>query len=125
MYSLPKTNNNKFNLNLNESDFKVPFEIIINEKNIKLYNKTDAQSQIDLENMIRNYNKIDGSLLLTAGSDMALHLIMEVLFFKMKKKTILIPLPTYTHVQLYPSYYLNRRAYTQNVRALSLALCQR
>ena len=105
MYSLPKTNNNKINLNLNESEYKVPFEITINETNIKLYNKNDSQSQISLENKIKNYNKIDGSLLLTAGSDMALHLIIEVLFFKMKKKTILIPLPTYTHVQLYCEKY--------------------
>jgi len=86
MYSLPKSNSNKYNLNLNESNYKIPFEINIDEKDIKLYNKTDSNDKINLEHMIKCYNKINGSLLLTAGSDMALHLIIEVLFFKLKKK---------------------------------------
>ena len=115
MYSLPKTNNNKFNLNLNESDYKVPFAITIDDKNIKLYNKIDSQDQICLENKIKNYNKINGNLLLTAGSDMALHLIIEVLFFKLKKKSILIPLPTYTHVQLYCEKYFETSFIKTNI----------
>lgn len=105
MYSLPKSNSNKYNLNLNESNYKIPFEIDIDEKEIKLYNKPDSDDKIFLEDRIKCYNRINGKLLLTAGSDMALHLIIEVLFFKLKKKTILIPIPTYTHVQLYCEKY--------------------
>ena len=107
MYSLPKSNNNKYSLNLNESNYKIPFEINIDETDIKLYNKPDSYDKINLENMIKCYNKINGEILLTSGSDMALHLIIEVLFFKLKKKTILIPIPTYTHLQLYCEKYFD------------------
>ena len=115
MYSLPKSNSNKYNLNLNESNYKIPFEINIDEKDIKLYNKTDSNDKINLEHMIKCYNKINGSLLLTAGSDMALHLIIEVLFFKLKKKNILIPIPTYTHVQLYCEKYFDTSFVETNI----------
>jgi histidinol-phosphate/aromatic aminotransferase/cobyric acid decarboxylase-like protein len=103
MYTLPRENNNKFNLNLNESNYPVPFTLQVTDQNIKLYNK--ASSVHLLEEKLRDYTKITSPILFTAGSDMALHLIIEVLYFQRKKRTILLPLPTYTHMQLYCEKY--------------------
>ena len=110
-YNLPTSNNNiNFELNLNESDYITPFNIEVDENlHIRKYNKPDNYLRKNLEINIRKNNNIDkqNKIFLTAGSDSALHLIIETFLIKKKYKNLLLPLPTYKHMEVFCTKYFN------------------
>ena len=109
MYQCPISNDCVYNHNFNESNYITPFTIDIDEKtSIRCYNKQDDSLRKKLLDNIKKYHKIDhDNILLSAGSDMALHLTIETLYFIKNKRSILIPLPTYTHMKLYCEKYFD------------------
>ena len=109
MYPCPHSNDCVYNHNFNESNYITPFTIDIDEKtSIRCYNKPDDSLRKKLLDNIKKYHKIDhNNILLSAGSDMALHLTIETLYFIKNKRSILIPLPTYTHMKLYCEKYFD------------------
>ena len=111
IYNLPPSDNNiEFELNLNESDYVTPFNINIDENiHIRKYNKPDNEMRENIEKYIRKFNNIENQnkIILSAGSDSALHLIIETFLINRNYKNLLLPLPSYTHMEIFCTKYFN------------------
>jgi histidinol-phosphate aminotransferase len=101
VYHIPHASSNQINLAINENLFDIPPAIIDNLKNNinNLFEYPPNDNLNTLKNNIGMYNNISPDhILVTNGSDNALKTIFET--FLSPDSSILIPIPTYPHVEL-------------------------